>query len=460
MNPEPVEATVIPIHGPVTTGQARQKILDQLLIHGYGVADDGYSADCPASTHEIDGRRLSGRLLFHDNDGGIALECEEGCFDEDILDRIGLEPTAIRDPAPDVEKSSWARVDLSSILAGTHVQAEPTMFERTDGVALLYPGLVHSFHGESESGKSLIIQLEAIQRINSGEDVLFIDFESDAASVVHRLLDFGATPEAIAKHFDYRLPDVKPDKGTAYDDWCELISGTYSLAILDGVTESLGLFGYSTRDNDDITTWNRSVPKMISTRTGAAVVVIDHVTKDADTRGRFAIGGQAKLAALTGAGYVVEVAEPLGRGLKGVVVLSIAKDRPGSVRPHCGEFHKTTRLQEAARVIIDSTGTTPTWEIVPPDMVSSTSGAMVGGTQTATMEAISLVLESAQEPVNTNMLKTLVTGKHTIIREAANRLLDEGFIAVENGKNRAKIYTSVKAYRKPEPTGEPSRWGL
>ena len=35
------------------------------------------------------------------------------------------------------------------------------LLERTDGQCLLYPGLIHSFHGEPESGKSLIMQAEA-----------------------------------------------------------------------------------------------------------------------------------------------------------------------------------------------------------------------------------------------------------------------------------------------------------
>lgn len=447
--PEPVtEATVIPLHG---TGEAREKIVESLLLRGFAVAEDNLSADCPAKEHPDP----ESRLLLHDYVGGVTLECESGCLDEDILAPLGLDHKAIRDPEPGEEKSSWARVDLTKILLGTHKQAVPTLFERSDGICLLYPGLVHSFHGESESGKSLIIQLEAVSRINSGEDVLFIDFESDPASVVNRLLDFGADPEAIRDHFDYRLPEVKPDKGTAYDDWCEMIAGTYSLAILDGVTESLGLFGYSTKDNDDITTWNRSVPKMISTKTGAAVVVIDHVTKDADSRGRFAIGGQAKLAALTGAGYVVEVAEPLGRGLRGVVVLHVAKDRPGSIRPHCGEFHKTTRLQEAARVVIDSTGSIPIWEITPPDTTVSASGALVGSDKVpVVMEAISIILEG--QTMNFNNLKKLITGKEAVKREALTILEDEGFISVTPGPNRSKIYESLTPYRKPEG---PNRWG-
>ena len=93
-----------------------------------------------------------------------------------------------------------------------------------------------------------------------------------------------------------------------------MLSGRYALGVIDGVTDALGVFGFSTNDNDDVARWIRSVPKLIAARTGAAVVLIDHVTKDAWNRNRFAIGGQAKMAGLTGAAYTAEVTAPLGRG--------------------------------------------------------------------------------------------------------------------------------------------------
>src|SRR5665811_288715 len=53
---------------------------------------------------------------------------------------------------------SWLPVDLSTYLDGSHKPVVPTLLARTDGVCLLYPGLIHSLHGESESGKSLVAQ--------------------------------------------------------------------------------------------------------------------------------------------------------------------------------------------------------------------------------------------------------------------------------------------------------------
>jgi hypothetical protein len=131
---------------------------------------------------------------------------------------------------------SWCPVDLTDLLHGVREPLLPSLFERSDGQCLLYPGLVHSFHGESESGKSLIIQVECVRRINRGQKVLYLDFESDVASVVDRLLEFGADPDAVAGHFRYVQPEVRPDSVEERRAWEEVLSGTYALAVIDGVT--------------------------------------------------------------------------------------------------------------------------------------------------------------------------------------------------------------------------------
>src|SRR5665811_790361 len=105
---------------------------------------------------------------------------------------------------------SWLPVDLSTYLDGSHKPAVPTLLARTDGVCLLYPGLIHSLHGESESGKSLVAQYLAAEQIMAGNRVLFIDFESDAATVADRLLMLGAAPDDILEWFVYIRPEVNP----------------------------------------------------------------------------------------------------------------------------------------------------------------------------------------------------------------------------------------------------------
>jgi hypothetical protein len=212
--------------------------------------------------------------------------------------------------------------------------------------------------------------------LRAGGSVLFLDFESDPGTVVARLLAMGVEPDAIRDRFHYVRPEVSPAAvAAAAVDWQALLARQYDVAVLDGVTEALTVFGAASKDNDELTGWIRNTPRLLAQRTVAAVVLVDHVTKDADTRGRFAIGAQAKMAALDGAAYVVEVLEPLGVGMLGRIALRVAKDRPGQVRPHCGPWRKGDRTQEAAVVVIDSRVAGRTVVSVEPPRTDQTAPA-------------------------------------------------------------------------------------
>ena len=66
-------------------------------------------------------------------------------------------------------------------------------------------------------------------------------------------------------------------------------------------------------------------------RSGAAVLLVDHLAKNRESGNRFAIGAQAKLAGLDGAAYLLEVEAPFGHGRTGRSRILVAKDRPGHV---------------------------------------------------------------------------------------------------------------------------------
>src|SRR5450759_3499023 len=355
------------------------------------------------------------------------------------------------EPMPDYPEDvpSWQPVDLSTYLDGTHKPTVPTLLARTDGVCLLYLGLIHSLHGESESGKSLVAQYLAAQQIMAGNDVLFIDFESDAGTVTERLLMLGATPQAIRDHFTYIRPEVDPRALAELPAWHSMLARSYVLAVIDGVTDSLGVFGYSTKDNDEVAAWMRVLPKNIANRTGAAVAVIDHVTKDNDSRGRFAIGAQAKMSGLTGAGYTVEVAEALGRGLRGVIVLRVGKDRPGYVRGESGPMRKSDRTQEAARITVDST-VDPDRPVVTVEPWRGSDGLGFEARLfrlTGFMERISEALEASTGPMSFRSIDTLVSGKQAHVVTALDSLVAEGYVTRRDGPRNSKMHTSDKTYR-------------
>jgi len=358
---------------------------------------------------------------------------------------------------------SWAPIDLTEVLAGDTSGLAPTLFPRTDGVCLLYPGMTHSVHGESESGKSLIVQAECVRLLGEGERVLYIDFESDKQSVVERLLQLGADAQAVADQFHYLQPEVSPTSSEAESAAWESILGTeYALAVIDGVTEALTVFGRGSMDNDDLAAWGREVPRKVADRTGAAVVLIDHVVKNKSMQGRFAIGGQAKMAAITGAAYTVEILQPLGVGMRGVVGLRIAKDRPGQVRPRCGTYRKSDRTQPAANIVIDSTGDQTTVTVEPWNANTPQESTGTGFRPTNLMQRVSRAVEAAAEPMTKTSAVAEAGGKKATALLAFDLLVQEGHLVAQGDRRGRAVYVSVKPYSESadlltrhHPNGEP-----
>lgn len=351
------------------------------------------------------------------------------------------------EPPPDAlpaERVTWASVDISAFARGEYAPPEADLLARSDGVCLFYPGATHSVHGESESGKSFVAQIAAAEQMIAGHRVLYVDFESDAGSVVGRMLTLGVPPDTLIELFDYRQPERSPSAASELAAWVDMLRQTYRLAVIDGVTDALGVFGLGsgsvTKDNDAITDWMRQFPRLLAARTGAAVVMIDHVVKNGETRGRFAIGGQAKMAGLTGAAYSAKMTKTLGIGLVGEVTLWIGKDRPGGVRMHGGPL-QADQTQEIARITIDSTTTTIAWQIDPQED-SNTSHLPTG-----VMETISKTLEDADEPIKSTDLRDLVGCKKETFLKARAELVRLGCIAIATGQRNAQLVSSVTPYR-------------
>jgi len=254
----------------------------------------------------------------------------------------------------DTDGSSWKPIELRDYFDGLFAAPVATILKRSDGNGLIYKGKVHSIYGESESGKSWVAQIATAELLRTDKKVIYIDFESDAHEIVNRLKALSVSRANLLQYFTYIRPDGARDADDPY--WLDILQPDRAdLVIIDGVTESLTMWGGETKDNDAITRWMRIFPRTVATASGAAVVLIDHITKNADTRGRFAIGGQAKLATIDGAAYLVEPLEPLAPGRVGVLTMRVTKDRPGQVRRIAGMWRKSDRTQEAAVFTIDST---------------------------------------------------------------------------------------------------------
>jgi hypothetical protein len=240
------------------------------------------------------------------------------------------EPAGPDDSEPSTEGSSWSGVDLGPYLDGTVVRPEPALGPyREDGVPLLYPGLEHTIVGEMEGGKSWLACLAARDTLIRGGVVVYIHFEeADPAGTVERILALGCGAEHLRDRTRFRF--VAP---VGVGDMSELLALRPALVIGDGVNEAMSLFGREVREEGGVAAFRRELIKPF-TAVGAAFLSLDHVVKDRESRGRYALGSVHKVNAINGAAYMVESIEPFGRGQRGASQIYVIKDRPGALRQH------------------------------------------------------------------------------------------------------------------------------
>jgi len=320
--------------------------------------------------------------------------------------------------------NTWAPVNLTDILAGDNTQGPvATTLTRRDGKALLYPYAIHSIAGEPGSGKTWAALVAIAQELEAGNNTLFIDFEDRPETIVHRLRALGTTIQAISDHLRYIRPETALNPTSRH--LLEQAATSCTIAVIDGITEAMTLHGLSLLDNEDVARWLALVPKILADL-GPAVVQIDHVVKNADQRGRYAIGGQHKLAGITGVAYKMLTIRSFGRGVKGHAKLVIDKDKHGDVGPNG---------VTAADLHLDATsddGVLYAWLDTPGDDHTETGEWR----PTGYMHKVSLFLQITPG-ANTNEIVMGVRGKKAHIVSAIQALITEGNVRTETGSNRA-----------------------
>ncbi len=353
--------------------------------------------------------------------------------------------------------SSWRFEDLAQLASGIELPPTPTVFQREDGQGLFYRGAVNDLHGEPGCGKSMIAQIATAQELKNNRDVIYIDYEDSARNVVKRLLLLGVTGEQIISHLHYVRPSAKPSSPTSLDGWRETLdyADTATLAIIDGVTSCLAYAGLDSNSGDDIAAWYNTMPRLISA-CGPAVVLIDHVVKSKDNRGRYAGGSMQKLALIDGISYSVDMTKPVGRGVRGTIVIKSGKDRISEIEEHCAvNWSNGSHLREAARIGINSTNPKLMHvTIARPNMMPSEDRQTKRDDfrPTGLMERISRMLEdSLEEPNQSELFKALKedgSGARTaVMSKAVSLLLQEGFVSNRSGRNNRSIFKSVRPYR-------------
>jgi len=334
------------------------------------------------------------------------------------------------------ERSSWYPKPLD--LDGEIEQPEPEFLARNDGHRLFYRGKINALLGESESGKTWVALLAVKQALEIQQKVIYLDFEDSGKGILSRLRSLGLENRHFA-NFTYANPDQNLTLNERMDLVDALTEIVPELIILDGVNAAMTLLALDLTSNRDATFFSQQLLKPLAL-SGACVITIDHVPKSKDNRGNYAIGAQAKRADINGCAIAVEVTLPFGKGMNGELNLKVTKDRPGAVREHSKEakFAGTVELRSTAEGMVTMT-------IISPQMVARDRTR-----PTHLMEQVSKTLEASTMPLSKNAVIKEVQGRREWVLIAIQILIDEKFVAIENGSRNALNLKLLRQYREAD----------
>jgi len=302
---------------------------------------------------------------------------------------------------------SWEPVDLAA-----DQYAQPS---EPPEVFFLYRGKRHAIVGPPESLKTLVAAVLGLEWMRTGRGRCgLVDFEMGPSSARLLLEDLGATAEEVAALY-YVTPDGPPEES----DLAAMVDAGVTLAVVDAAAGAYDAAGLDDNKRSDVERFGRVWVRPLWQR-GCTTVMLDHVVKQADARGRFAIGSERKLGGVD-VQLGLEAVRQLHRGGSGTVRVSTLKDRPGHLgRPHVGEFHFTS----------DPVTHRIEWQFIP----STTEKSEERFRPTALMERASHALEVAGEPLGRTALAKRFDGKREWKFAAIACLLDEGYAHDDDGR--------------------------
>lgn len=329
--------------------------------------------------------------------------------------------------------------DIGLLLDQGVAPIEPELLVRSDGSHLLYLARMNAFQGEPGDGKTTLAYMACVQVLTAGGVVVVIDFEDTAYSGVAKILALGADPYAVRTRFHYHRAEHLDHAARAGLVAAVLHLGP-QLVVIDGVAAALAQDGLDENLAPDYLTWLDTLARPIAAG-GPAVLLIDHVTKSKEDRGRWARGSGAKLAAIDGAAYSLVADPPFSRTTPGRIKLVVAKDRPGGVGP--------ARATVALIHIEPDTLGRLDWRISPSVFTDEDGKPATGpAVSDELLKAVIFVLEdlAGEGPLSKRRIAPQirarnVTFKNLVLDEALARLERDQLVICQPGPRGALLYS-------------------
>ena len=310
--------------------------------------------------------------------------------------------------------SSWTALDLTEFLAADGEDERPTICEMPSGKALFYDAAVNGVAGEPAAGKSWVAFIAAAQEMRLGYPVVFVDLEDTPRRTVKRLYAVGASQAEVADLFRYVRPEESYTQRSR--DALDQAAVGARLVVIDSTGEALSLEGAKSNADEDVTAWFTALPKHLAKR-GKCVLLLDHVAKAEG--GRWPIGSQRKLAAISGAQYTLALGRAFSREESGWSELIVSKDRHG------------TYYQDEKPAMLEVLTDPGSFALTDHDGRETERSA--APRKLSQRDQVLQVLEKAQDPITAEEVATRCGFDRSGASRALNKLKDEGLAWVTHG---------------------------
>lgn len=276
---------------------------------------------------------------------------------------------------------------------------------------LIYRGKRHLVSGPPESLKTLFCYVVLLEHMRAGGVAALIDAEMGPRSARALLEELGASSGEIAS-----LYYVEPEAPPASADLEAMIGAGVTLAVVDAAAGAYALSGLDDGKRQDAERFARMWLDPLW-RQGVTTLTVDHVVKDSDARGRYAIGSERKVGGAD-VHLGLEVVNRLRRGGSGLVRFRAHKDRPGWLPEVPAELELSSDPESHAI----------SWVFRP----ARDDGD--GWRPTLLMDRVLEHLASHPEPVSRSSLADAVRGKRQYVLQAIDELITEKRLGFEGGK--------------------------
>lgn len=328
--------------------------------------------------------------------------------------------------------------DVAAVVRGEVAPLLPTMFTRTDGQSLIYPGLLHWLYGPPGLGKTMIAAAVTAQVLTAGGTVGYFDWEGNRTILGDRLRSFGVSAETVEQRFHYYRPgNLEPHR-----EWLAAVCEPWHLCVFDGTAKALAASGRDEERNPDVLAWMEQVLTPILAAE-CAVLMLDHVTKDPENRS-MARGAGAKMGEVSGAAWELKAGQPFNRRTSGYVRLIQRKDREGRTGidgDTVAEVHVIPRRGGATEIAVR-----------PP--AANAADVANQHAMEKVWKAVKAITDTGQD-ANTNALHRIVGGDKQRMALLLAELADLGHLTL-NKKAGKNVWVPAVPYMAPAVEPPPS----